>query len=710
MIISKEEAAKILCVLPDASETEIKSAYRRLALQYHPDKCLPEEQEAATKKFQEISLAYKKLTSTDDEVDRLKDKFMNPEFIWLLIDAMTRTDFSVLFFFMNHSEDVDDFYCDDEDEDYSDDSDSSFNDNPNWYEYYQYRRQYRDQNSPITRFSTLSPEEAEKQAKELIEAEEREKRRAQRKQEKRRKKRQRRGKKKQEQQQQQAAAADLAAKKQAATDLAAKKQAAADLAAKKQQQEKTAAAAATAPVKSHGRKDSGEGGQQLGATAATDDSKDQDACSGSSGEDSSTGDIEEEEFDEASAFVARRVSKNQLPQQQQKPSQKQQQAPTQQPSPPRPTPRQQPPQPPPRQQPPQPPPRQQPPQPPPRQQPPAPAPQPLMQLNIPEPSPSYSTDPKLEARQRAKEGNRLMSTPLEDFSAAAVEFAAAIRLDPTDCRYYGSRAACYYRLGQLDLCASDAKQSVQLSPQYVKGFYILGQAQADLGLHAEAANSFSCVVALDADGCGDALERMRESQLACLEKSLGLDRGLCSRALDLANGDIEAAANRLLAGAGLPEQQEQRKPLSPPVRGSYAKTAASAASTSRPVGVLRPRNSQQPQPSANSSCSIDDEDQSAAPKRANCLLRSPPKPLPGATPDNPNNCRSLWVGSVKADVTEAQLRAAFIRYGPVLSLKMVHRSCYAFVNMATPQAAAAARAGLNGQVLGSHKIVVRYQI
>uniref|UniRef100_A0A1I8I6X0 J domain-containing protein n=1 Tax=Macrostomum lignano TaxID=282301 RepID=A0A1I8I6X0_9PLAT len=213
-----------------ASETEIKSAYRRLALQYHPDKCLPEEQEAATKKFQEISLAYKKLTSTDDEVDRLKDKFMNPEFIWLLIDAMTRTDFSVLFFFMNHSEDVDDFYCDDEDEDYSDDSDSSFNDNPNWYEYYQYRRQYRDQNSPITRFSTLSPEEAEKQAKELIEAEEREKRRAQRKQEKR--------------------------------------------------------------LKSHGRKDSGEGGQQLGATAATDDSKDQDACSGSSGEDSSTGDIE----------------------------------------------------------------------------------------------------------------------------------------------------------------------------------------------------------------------------------------------------------------------------------------------------------------------------------------------------------------------------------------------------------------------------------
>jgi len=54
---------KVLGVSPDATDEEIKQAYRRLAKKYHPD--LNPGDEAAAKKMQEVNAAYEKIKNPE---------------------------------------------------------------------------------------------------------------------------------------------------------------------------------------------------------------------------------------------------------------------------------------------------------------------------------------------------------------------------------------------------------------------------------------------------------------------------------------------------------------------------------------------------------------------------------------------------------------------------------------------------------------------
>ena len=61
----------------DADEKQVKKAFKKLSLVFHPDKVPSDEKEAAEKKFVEISKAYKVLT--DEEARKLFDEFGHPD-------------------------------------------------------------------------------------------------------------------------------------------------------------------------------------------------------------------------------------------------------------------------------------------------------------------------------------------------------------------------------------------------------------------------------------------------------------------------------------------------------------------------------------------------------------------------------------------------------------------------------------------------------
>ncbi|MCX7947480.1 MAG: molecular chaperone DnaJ [candidate division WOR-3 bacterium] len=105
MATKKRDYYEILGVSRNATQEEIKDAYRKLVLKYHPDKVPPEKKKEAEEKFKEISEAYEVLS--DPEKRRNYDTYGTSDF-----SDYSNYDFNFQDFYTRHYDDLRDLFGD----------------------------------------------------------------------------------------------------------------------------------------------------------------------------------------------------------------------------------------------------------------------------------------------------------------------------------------------------------------------------------------------------------------------------------------------------------------------------------------------------------------------------------------------------------------------------------------------------------------------
>ncbi|GLJ27116.1 hypothetical protein SUGI_0531710 [Cryptomeria japonica] len=69
----------VLCISPDVSARDVKNAYRRMALKYHPDVCPAAEKEECSRLFLKVQEAY----------ETLSDPLLRQDYDWRLQNMFT---------------------------------------------------------------------------------------------------------------------------------------------------------------------------------------------------------------------------------------------------------------------------------------------------------------------------------------------------------------------------------------------------------------------------------------------------------------------------------------------------------------------------------------------------------------------------------------------------------------------------------------------
>ena len=82
---NKRDYYEVLGVSKNATDDELKKAYRKLAVKYHPDRCKDAD---AKDKFQEISEAYEVLSNKDKRAQYDQFGFDGPSLVGLILEAI----------------------------------------------------------------------------------------------------------------------------------------------------------------------------------------------------------------------------------------------------------------------------------------------------------------------------------------------------------------------------------------------------------------------------------------------------------------------------------------------------------------------------------------------------------------------------------------------------------------------------------------------
>ncbi|XP_041789978.1 stress-induced-phosphoprotein 1-like isoform X2 [Chelmon rostratus] len=98
------------------------------------------------------------------------------------------------------------------------------------------------------------------------------------------------------------------------------------------------------------------------------------------------------------------------------------------------------------------------------------------------------------------------------YSQAVDMFTEAINCDPKDHRFYGNRSYCYWCLEQYHSALTDAHRSIQLAPDWPKGYFRKGCALMGLKRYSEAEKAMEQVLKLD-QHCKEAPSKLYTCQV-----------------------------------------------------------------------------------------------------------------------------------------------------------------------------------------------------
>lgn len=127
-------------------------------------------------------------------------------------------------------------------------------------------------------------------------------------------------------------------------------------------------------------------------------------------------------------------------------------------------------------------------------------------------------------------------------------FTDAIKHNPKEYKLFGNRSSCYEKLLQYEKALTDAEIALSMNPKWVKGLYRKGKALVGLKRYYDARLTYSEILKLD-HSCQDTAKELMRVQIMQLME-MGFTKEQSSNAL-IINGTVEKAIENLSGLSGV---------------------------------------------------------------------------------------------------------------------------------------------------------------